>query len=200
VKRLIVIIFLCVAACGRSNMPDTREGIIRWARNCGNQLIVDAREWYNGLPGGLSADRLAVEVQAMFVDAGRFKTTQVVLDRGGVPVGVTWDQQFWDAAGRVMPEPEVRVWKMWSASVLNAAMVSAGLYAPKDWRDASARPVVEAISKSSGMGADAAIAALNRVVPLPWEGACVEQLKALMPVFPERQSFPATPNETREGG
>ncbi|MCP4758506.1 MAG: hypothetical protein GY894_03045 [Planctomycetes bacterium] len=195
--RFIAATFLVLAACGHSDMPDTREGIVRWARNCGNQLLVDVRDWYDGLPSGLSSERVDIEVQAMFVGAGRFKTTQVVLDRAGVPVGVTWDQRFWDSAGRVMPEAEVRIWKVWSASVLNSAMVSAGLYAPKDWRDASAKPVVDAISQTSGMGPDAAIAALNRLVPLPWDGYCVEQLKTLMPKFPERRFFPKTPEDSK---
>ncbi|MDP7071029.1 MAG: hypothetical protein QF561_06750 [Phycisphaerales bacterium] len=192
-KYMLALSLALATACGKRDMPDTREGIIRWARNCGNQLLVDARDWYDGLPADLTPEQLGVEVQAMFIDAGRFKTTKVVLDQFGVPVGVTWDQRFWDAADRVLTEEEVRTWKVWSASILNSGLISAGLYAPRDWRDAAAAPVVAAVSQTSGMGADAAVAALNRLVPLPWDGPCVEQLRTLMPEYPERRFFPKVP-------
>jgi hypothetical protein len=187
-------LLLCLFGCNSRELPSSEAEVEKWSKVCANRLIAEARVWYDGIEPGLSDKQFTVAVQAFLTTAGSLTTYRVVMDRQGFPADITWNDAFWDAAGSVMPEPVMAEWKVYSVDVLDAVRVATGIATPNDWTDATATPVVTTLAATSGMPPEAAIATLDRLIPLPDRKPFTLRIRTLMPRFPDAAMFPTAPS------
>jgi len=157
------------------------------------QLITTSALWYDGLGSAPDADTIGLEIQSLAGEIGAIDGYRVLLDRGGAPVDVSWEQSFWDRASGVMDDETLREWKSYSVDVLNAVRFASGIASPETWSSPNVVPIVETVATDSGMTNAAIRASLERLIPLPHEGPTTVSLKSLMPTFPARCTFPRLP-------
>jgi len=188
-----VALLLCLFGCANGDMPTTEAGVEKWSKACADRLIADARKWYDGIEPDLSDARFAFEVQAFLATAGSMKTYRLVMDAQGIPIDVTWDTDFWDAAASAMPKQTMKDWKIYSVSVLDAVRIATGISPPVAWSDLAAMPVLTTVAASSGLQQEAAMASLDRLIPLPERNPVTFKLRTLMPRFPAAATFPQPP-------
>jgi len=187
-------LLLGLFGCNSRELPSSGAEVEKWSRVCANRLIAEARVWYDGLEPGLSDKQFAVAVQAFLTRAGVLTAYREVMDQQGLLVDLTWNDAFWDAADLVMPEPVMAEWKVYSVDVLDAVRVATGIATPRNWADAAAAPVVSTLSATSGMPPEAAIATLDRLIPLPNRKHFTLRIRTLMPRFPDAALFPTAPS------
>jgi hypothetical protein len=186
-------LLLCLFGCVNGDMPTTEAGVEKWSKDCADRLIVEARKWYDGIEPDLSDARFAFDVQAFLATAGSIKTYRLVMDAQGIPVDVTWDNDFWDAAASAMPKQAMKDWKIYSVSVLDAVRIATGISPPVAWSDPAAMPVLTTVAASSGVPPEAAMASLERLIPLPERNPVTLELRTIMPRFPDAATFPPPP-------
>jgi len=186
-------LLLCILGCNNRGLPTSEADVEKWSKACAPRLIVEARAWYDGIEQGLSDERFAFDVQAFLATAGWLKTYRLVMDAQGIPVDVTWDNAFWDAAAISMSAEAMTEWKTYSVNVLDAVRVATGISAPADWSDPAAAPVIATVAATSGMPPEAAMATLYRLIPLPEQRHVTLRLRTLLPTFPDAAAFPAPP-------
>lgn len=188
--RLGVVFLLCLAGCSNQDLPTTQADVEKWSRACADRLIVEARRWYDGIKPGITEAQFAFDVQAFLATAGWLKTYRVVMDPQGIPIDVTWDNDFWDAAASFLPAEAMTEWKVYSVGVLDAVRVATGVSPPRSWSDPAAMPVLTTVAENSGMPPEAAMASLDRLIPLPERKPITLKLRTLMPRFPDAAAFP----------
>ncbi len=190
IRALAWAVLLVLAGCGDGIDPEPeRQEIRKTVRNCGWRLISEGRAWYDGLQPDLTPARFTAEVEVMVSTAGWIRTYEVVMDQYGVPVDVTWDQKYWDAASLVLTREELSTLKNWSVGILNAVRTATGVSAPDSWRSPEAAPTTHAIAEVAGVPLEAAIASLEQFIPVSSEGAVTQRLRSLMPSFPAKDRF-----------
>jgi len=193
-KPMLTAVLAVLVGCGGDvDREPERQEIRRTVRNCGTRLISEGRKWYDGLQPDLPPERFAAEVQVMVSAGGWIRTYKVVMNQYGVPVDVTWDQKYWDAASLVLSREELSSLKNWSVGTLNAVRTATGIAAPGSWRSPEASPTTQAIADESGVPLETAIASLEQFIPVSSEGAVTQRLRSLMPEFPAKRLFPAFP-------
>ncbi|MDP7030355.1 MAG: hypothetical protein QF733_09060 [Phycisphaerales bacterium] len=194
IRPVAMAVVLVLGACGAEvDREHERQEIRRTVRNCGMRLITEGRKWYDGLQPDLAPERFAAEVEVMVATGGWIRTYEVVMDTYGVPVDVTWDQAYWDAASLVLTKEELVTLKNWSVGILKAVRTATGVHAPPSWRSPQALPTASAIARESGVPLEAAIASLEQFIPVSSEGAVTQRLRSVMSKFPGRSLFPAFP-------
>ncbi|MDP6986877.1 MAG: hypothetical protein QGG74_02420 [Phycisphaerales bacterium] len=186
-------LLFCLIGCTNPDLPTTEAGVKKWSKACADRLIVEARNWYEGTQPNISDEQFAFDVQAFLATAGSQKTYRLVMDRHGIPIDVTWDNDFWDAAASFMSAEEMKNWKVYSVRVLDAVCVATGVRPPHSWSDPAAMPVLSTVAAISGMPPEAAMASLDRLIPLPERRPVTLKLRTLMPQFPDAAVFPQSP-------
>jgi len=156
-------------------------------------LIFDAANWYDELDPMISESTFEFRVQEFLVMAGALKTYYGVMDQQGIVIDVTLESEFWNAAAAVMSADALKEWKAYSENVLDAVRVATGIIPPHSWSDASALPVLVTISSNSGMPTEAAMASVDRIIPLPQQKPVTLKLRTLMPRFPSAAALPHLP-------
>jgi hypothetical protein len=186
-------LLFCLIGCTNPDLPTTEAGVKKWSKACADRLIVEARNWYEGTQPNISDEQFAFDVQVFLATAGSQKTYRLVMGRQGIPIDVTWDNDFWDAAASSMPAEAMKDWKIYSVRVLDAICVATGVRPPHSWSDPAAMPVLTTVAATSGMPPEAAMASLDRLIPLPERRPVTLKLRTLMPQFPDTAVFPQSP-------
>ena len=196
IRRLAacVCVLLCTLGCRHDGLPKSEADVEKWSTACANRLVAEAAEWYDGLDTTLSEDELSFSVEVFLSTAGWLKTYRLVMDRQGVAIDVTWDNEFWDAASAVMSADALKKWKVYSVRTLDQVLVATGIMPPRSWSDVSALPVLATIATNSGMPPEAAMSTLDRLIPLPVRKPVTIRLLTVMPEFPIVADFAQSPS------
>lgn len=131
---LLCLTLVMLAGC-RQQPSYTSAQTAKWVRQCGGQLIADAKAFYDSTSADLSEGELEQRIEGFYATAGRLLTLKTQLDAEGRPVGLELRPNFWDNT-QVSVEQRQQ-WQRDTRRLVAGIEVSLGLRLPAEVQGSS---------------------------------------------------------------